>query len=274
MTLSKLLLYTSCSIYGVSFLGHLLSFFGTDKKWQRISFVLMRVGFLISTFYFLSETTQHEFILPIYHFSQAVAFFAWALAFVYLVLLTRIQSESFGLILTPILFIFSLLASLYIDVKAKPISIDLDVYFSMHIISAFFAYAAFTISFAAGILYLIQQHELKSKQVGKFYQKLPALHVLEQLIFQPMVWGAGLLILAVGVGFLWSKSAFNELWLTDPKTLATVLSALIYSVILYLHYVSSFRGKRVIVLSLFAFGMILFSFLGMRFIDGSHNFMR
>lgn len=274
MKLSQILLTASCALYAFSFLSHLVSFNRPDRIWQRVSLVLMRVGFLAGTFYFLAETTEHEFILPIYHFSQAMAFFAWSLAFVYLVLLVRIQSESFGLILAPILFLFSLLACLSINLEAKPITVEFNAYFSMHIISAFFAYACFTISFAAGLLYLIQQHELKSKHAGRFYQKLPSLPALERLIFQPMVWGAGLLILAVVVGFLWSKSAFNEYWFSDPKTIVTVLSACVYTGILYLHYVSAFRGKRVIVFSLMAFGMILFSFLGMRFIDGSHNFMR
>ena len=45
------------------------------------------------------------------------------------------------------------------------------------------------------------------------------LEELEQLIFQPMIWGALLLVSAVGIGFMWSKSAFNEYWISDPKTI-------------------------------------------------------
>jgi len=201
-----------------------------------------------------------------------MAFFAWSLAFVYLVLFVRIQNESFGLILTPILLAFSVLAGLSFRQGAAPAKVPEDAYFALHVVSAFFAYACFTISFAAGVLYLIQQHELKSRHHGRFYHKLPALEALEKLIFQPMVWGASLLFTAVTIGFVWSKAAFGQYWLADPKTLATLATILCYAAVLYQHYVSAMRGKRVIVFSLVAFGMVIVTFLGMRFVEGSHHY--
>ena len=48
---------------------------------------------------------------------------------------------------------------------------------------------------------------LKSKNAGTFYHKLPSLEELEKLIYQPMIWGASLLGLAVVIGLVWSKAA-------------------------------------------------------------------
>ena len=150
----------------------------------------------------------------------------------------------------------------------------LNPYFTVHIISAFFAYASFTLSFSAGILYLIQYRELKSKTQGKFYHKLPSLEELERLICQPLIWGAPLLLTAMGVGILWSKSAFGEFWIFDPKTIATGVISSLYFLILYFRSVSSIRGKQVAVLSLVAFALVIFSFVGTRFIHGSHDFLQ
>ena len=112
ITLPTVLLFLSCFFYAAAFLVHLLSFFGSIENANRPAFILMRIGFLIGTFYFVTEAIERGAFLPVANFPQALAFFAWSLAFVYLVLLIRIQTESFGLILTPILFSLLALASM------------------------------------------------------------------------------------------------------------------------------------------------------------------
>jgi len=236
---------------------------------------LLRVGFLVATFYLAEEALDHGFFLPVANLSQAFAFFAWSLAFAYLVLLVKIQSESFGLALSPILALLILAAFLGKEGTAEkgPLNpVLLNPYFVMHIISAFFAYACFALSFAAGILYLIQHHELKARHTGRFYHKLPSLEELESLIYQPLMWGVPLLGLAIGVGFFWSKISFGSFWIFEPKTIATALTAILYFMILYLHSRAFLRGKQTALLSLVAFGFVIFGFVGMRFIHGSHYF--
>lgn len=277
MNLSSWVLMLSALCYGAAFLLHWLSFSGIRQESHRFAFALMRLGFLIATFYFAAETLEHGFFLPVVNFSQAMAFFAWSLAFVYLVLVVKAQSDSFGLILSPILLTLTLASFWAKRHFAYPQEIQpvlLDSYFIVHIVCAFFAYASFTLSFAAGILYLIQYRELKVKKAGTFYHKLPSLEALEKLIYQPLVWGAPLLAAAIGIGMAWSQSAFGQAWFFDPKTIATVVTAIFYFMILYLRYISSVRGRQVAVLSLFAFALVVFSFVGMRFIPGSHNFLQ
>lgn len=277
MNLSEILLLASAISYGIAFLIHYLSFSEVRGSAHRPAFGFMRVGFLISTFYFAAEAIEHGFFLPVANFSQAMAFFAWSLAFVYLVLVVKAQIESFGLILAPILLTLTTtayLAKLHLPSHETVKPFLLNPYFTVHIISAFFAYACFTLSFAAGILYLIQYRELKAKKAGTFYHKLPSLEELEKLIYQPLVWGAPLLLTAIAIGIIWSKSAFGEFWIFDPKTIATAVIAVLYLAILYLRFISSIRGKQVAVMSLFVFALVVFSFVGMRFMEGSHNFLQ
>lgn len=276
--LSKIILILSAAVYGAAFALHLLSFTGKAAAGHVRAFSLLRVGFLLSTIYFVSEAIDRGAFLPVLNPSQAMAFFAWSVAFVYLVLLIRVQTNSFGLILTPILFLLTLGAVLtyaYSESLDNPSwTATANPYFRVHIGSAFFAYASFTLSFAAGILYLIQHHELKNKHAGTFYHQLPSLEELEKLICQPLIWGAPLLMLAVAVGFLWSKSTYGEYWLFDPKTLASAVTAGLYFVILLLRSTSYLRGKQVAVLSVIAFCLLMFSFVGVRFIAGSHDYLQ
>ena len=276
MTLPLVLLSATAALYLASFAFHLLSFSGVMESGHRPAFSLMRIGFLFATFYFVTEGMEHGSFLPVGNFSQALAFFAWSLAFVYLVLLLHIQSESFGLVLTPVLLLMvgiSCAAAFRNDSVSSALNpLFMNPYFALHIVAAFFAYASFALSFAAGILYLIQNHELKNKRAGNFYHKLPSLESLEKLIYQPLFWGAPLLLAAFGIGFIWSKSVYGKYLFFDPKTIATLFTVLIYFMILLLHKAFTLRGKRAAVLSLLAFSFVLVSFVGTRFIQGSHNF--
>lgn len=266
-------LIVSASFYFFAFVFHLLSFFGDHEKGNQRALAFMRIGFIAATGYFAIEAAGEGAMLPVENVSQALAFFSWSLTFVYLVLLSGVQNESFGLILTPVLIVLLVASGLCFHVEPpKPLPAP-NPFFTIHIVAAFFAYACFTISFAAGVLYLIQQHELKSKHAGTFYHKLPSLENLDKLICQPMMWGSALLLMAVVIGFVWSKSAFNEYWISDPKTIATLTISAVYAGVLFLRYKSSMRAKHIAVLSVVAFTLVLVSFIGMRFIQGSHNFV-
>lgn len=273
-TFSFICLTVSFFLYVFSFAAHMASFRAPRGGSHKAANGFLRAAFGVSTFYFIAEAFRHHYFLPVIHLPQALAFFAWAIAFVYGILFARAERDSFGLILTPLLFVLTGAACLAFPIESTSMKYSPNVFFAAHILSAFFAYACFTVSFAAGVLYLIQQHELKTHKTGTFYHRLPALEALEKLIFQPMILGAVLLFTAIVVGFLWSRFQFGEFWLTDPKTIATFFIVVAYSEILYLHYVFSMRGKRVVVFSLVAFGLMIFTFVGLRFVEGSHNFLQ
>lgn len=278
MNLSVILLIASTLFYALATLFHLFSFWDLREKGHREAAWLLRAGFLASTLYFCIEAYRYGAFLPVLSHDQAMAFCAWSLAFVYIVLLAKIQSDSFGLILNPVLFLLVGFATLT-RVFCKDIHINikselLHTYFVFHILSAFFAYACFGISFAAGVLYLIQHRELKSKHAGRFYHKLPSLESLEKLVFQPLFWGTPLLLTALVLGFAWSKSAFGVYWALDPKTVTTIAILFLYTFILYFRQSKKFSSKRIAAWSTLSFVLVMISFVGVRFIQGSHNYFQ
>ncbi len=268
------MLSLSAAAYLAAFFLHLGSFRDPAARTHRPGFALMRVGFLLATFYLVTEAVRRGAFLPIAGMSEALAFFAWSLAFVYLVLLVSAQIDSFGLILTPVLLLFTAVAALTAVPGSGGYQVPPNPVFMLHILAAYFAYASLTISFVAGILFLIQSRELKARRAGTFYHKLPSLESLENLIYQPMIWGASLLLAAVILGFVWSLTAFGELWLLDPKTLAASATSLFYFFILCLRYRASLRARKGALLALAAFALVIFSFVGTRFIEGSHDYLR
>jgi ABC-type transport system involved in cytochrome c biogenesis permease subunit len=255
---------------------HALSFWNLRESGHREGVRFLSAGLIGLTLFFILEAFRRHFFLPVLSHDQVLAFWAWSLAFVYLVLFSKIRSPSFGFILMPVLT-----AVIWLAVPTRIFCKDLQQvirpellhpYFAIHLSTAFLAYASFAIAFAAGFLYLLQRHALKSKRAGVFYQKLPSLEELERLMVQPFFWGSALMTAALGVGLIWAEQAFQESWIFDPKTLVTALVILAYAGSAQLRRLGVLSARKMAVFSLILFSLTVFAFISMRFIAGSHDY--
>ncbi len=278
MIFSVSLLILASFFYLMAMVGHVLSFADLRERGHQEAVWMLKVGFLISSIYFVFEAYQRHSFLPVVSHDQVLVFLAWSLAFVYLVLLSQSRSDSFGLILMPILLALTVLAiptrlfckDLHSTLKPELMTVT----FAVHIMSAFLAYACFGLSFAASILYYIQHRQLKTKQTGCFYHKLPSLENLDRLLTHAIGWGALLLAIAVGVGIYWSKAAFGHYWIFDLKTIVTVCWIFLY-IRLFEGRLSSRRSARSTAFWAAAcFLLVMISFIGLRFVPKSHDYLQ
>ena len=69
---------------------------------------------------------------------------------------------------------------------------------------AFVGYAGLTVAFAAGLMYLLQFRELKSKHFGAIFRFFPPLETLDRLGRRGLLVGFPFLTLAVLVGWAWT----------------------------------------------------------------------
>lgn len=269
MNAATLLNSLALSAYGPAFAFYWVEFLRPSRnehpswgsRFFEIGFMVQTLGVLTHAFTD-SRMLPAKFYLPVASLGEASGFFAWALAFVYLILVRRLKTEGFGLVLVPILILF--LIPTFFPFPERTLSAQHfhNVYFLIHILSIFFGFASFTLSFISGILYWIQDRSLKLKVKGNFYSKLPSLEDMEHFIFKTILWG--LLLLGAGIlaGSLWSKNVFGSWVVREPKSFASLLTWGVYFLIVYLHKISMMKGKRLALLSLAAFLFVLVTFWG------------
>jgi ABC-type uncharacterized transport system permease subunit len=268
MTLSTGLLVFVGASYLAAFASYVHDFSKGIRRPVSWGSRLIEAGFLVHTLqifaytFSVSRSLQTHLYFPVGTLPENSTFFAWSLGFVYLILVKRHQTEGFGLVLSPLLLLF-LIPAIFPSTPTDAIVPYLDDnYFLLHILSAFFGYSSFTLSFAAGILYLVQDRALKLKTHLEFYHQLPPLEALERFIFRTIFWGLVLLGVAILTGGLWTLSSFGTFILIEPKSLATIFTWCFYLVLIYLHEVASVKGRRVMLVSVWAFGLVLFTFIG------------
>ena len=144
----------------------------------------------------------------------------------------------------------------------------------IHTTCSLLSYVAFLIAFVSGVLFLVQERQLKRKTMGFLFRRLPSLETLDALNFQAV--GTGFWLLSVGVlfGLLGSKSLLGRWWEGDPKEYVAVGLWLSYFALWLVRLRSTLRGRRVALLSMLGFSLVLFTFIGIsRLVPSLHPYL-
>ena len=144
----------------------------------------------------------------------------------------------------------------------------------MHLICSLSSYLAFLVAFVTGVMFLIQDRQLKHKHMGWWFHRLPALGTLDRANYVAIAIGFSLLTVGVVSGFIGAKLLFGRWWSGDPKEYLTVAVWVGYCVLWLVRMRTTLRGRRVALLSILGFSLVFFTFVGASWIVPSwHAFI-
>ncbi len=174
----------------------------------------------------------------------------------------------------PLIFIMMLSSSIY-PREIKPLSPVLQSYWlGIHTILAFTGDAAFAMACGIGIMYLLQEYFVKKKKLGSLFHRLPSLQILDEINYRLITIGFPLLTLAIITGALWAESAWGSYWQWDPKEVWSLITWLIYALVLHVRLRAGWRGKRAAILSILGFIVVIITFFGVNLLLNSlHGFV-
>lgn len=132
----------------------------------------------------------------------------------------------------------------------------------LHLLCAWLSYAAFLTAFVAGGLFLIQEHQLKRKQMGFWFHRLPSLESLDRLNFQAIGIGWALLTVGIVLGLGEARGRMGQWWNGDSKEVLTVALWVTYVLLWLVRLRSTLRGRRVALLSVLGFVLVVVSLVG------------
>jgi cytochrome c-type biogenesis protein CcsB len=230
------------------------------------------VGFALNTMFLIYEMVVMGHV-PMTNIHESLIFFTWAIVLIYLVLEYKWKIRVLGAFIITIAFLLILASTLF-----PPSTGPLPQYFSsawlgVHTTLAFLADASFAIAFCIAMMYIIQERQLKHKNPGGFYRRLPPLDVLDDLSYRAIVMGFPLLTLAMITGAIWADSAWGSYWGWEPKEIWSLITWLIYASYLHARLVTGWRGRKAAYLAVIGFLIVLFTFLGVNLLlPGRHAF--
>jgi cytochrome c-type biogenesis protein CcsB len=200
-----------------------------------------------------------------YEFSLA---FIFAILVMYLVFERMYDTRQLGAIVLPIaagmaIYVWSLPSSLRESTDLIP-ALQNNLMMTAHVSSAIFAYATLAVSFAAAVLFLVQDR--------KSISWLPKKEMLDDIGYRAVTIGFPLLALVLILGSVWAHEAWGSYWSWDPKETASLVTWLIYAIYLHTRSLRGWRGSRSAVVLLIGFAAVCFTYYGNYFFGGLHAY--
>lgn len=132
----------------------------------------------------------------------------------------------------------------------------------LHVTCALLSYVAFLVACVTGMLFLVQERQLKHKTMGWLFHRLPSLEILDRVNFTSIGLGFALLSAGVGLGLVGSALLLGRWWPDDPKTALALLLWAAYCVLWVVRLRATLRGHRIALYSMLSFGLVLLTFVG------------
>jgi len=257
-------------LYAVGTVGYLIYVIRTEKVIHRIAYGFLLAGFLSHTFELVMLVSQIR-QMPVTTLPQTFSLFAWAIVGSYLAFQLKFNIRILGTFVSPLAVVFMLLSSA-IPGRAIPNSqLFKSFWLTLHVATMFIGMAIFALAFCAGIMYLLQERQIKSKSFGLLYRRLPSLEVLDSLNYVCLTFGFPLITIGVISGFVYAAAVWQSFWHWDPKEILSVVTWLIYAVLLHERLAVGWRGRRAAIMAIIGFSVILVTFVGTSVILKVHH---
>ena len=230
----------------------------------RFSFLAIGLGFIFQTA-FLSIRGHSLGRCPLTNLFEVFIFLAWSIALIYMLVGSAYRLSLMGAFTAPLVFLlqaFALIAPIDVrHVSNAPGNPWLEFHASVSII----AYGAFALACIAGVMYLVQERQLKTHHLHSVFYHLPPLTDLFAAITRLLWLGFALYTLGLVSGF------FTGHPLPRPQVVAAIGVWLLYAAILQGRHLRRLAPKRVAGLCIAGFGAALTLLWGITFSAQTHT---
>ncbi|MBI5195229.1 MAG: c-type cytochrome biogenesis protein CcsB [Nitrospirae bacterium] len=273
MELNVLFFEFALTLYLIATVIGIIGLFKGTKISHKAILIFTAIGFLFHTTNIAVRYIKGGYF-PVTNIHEAASFFSWCIVLLFLLLEYRYKIGLLGSFIMPIVFVLMLSSSVFPrEIKEAPPMLQ-SYWLCIHTVLAFLGDAAFAMAFGVGIMYLIQERHLKSKHLNGLFQKLPNIQVLDELNYRLITIGFPLLTLAIITGVIWASTAIGQFWRWDPKEVWSLITWIIYAIVLHLRLTVGWRGRKAAILSIVGFIAVIFTFFGVNLIlKGYHDFV-
>lgn len=131
---------------------------------------------------------------------------------------------------------------------------------AVHVGLAVAGLAAFAVATGVAGMYLVMEREAKRKRFGLLFDRLPSLQFLDDLHRKLALWGFLGLSLTLISGAFFARTSETSYW--SLKAIVTVGVWLIFGLVLQARVFGGWRGRKLALLTMGGFCVLLVSFVG------------
>jgi cytochrome c-type biogenesis protein CcsB len=136
----------------------------------------------------------------------------------------------------------------------------------IHVPANFIGYGTFSLAAMVGVAYLLKSNNILA-------DRLPALEVLDDVMYKSISVGFAFFTVATILGALWAADAWGGYWSWDPKETWALIVWLNYAAWLHMRLMAGLRGRAAAWWAVVGLVVTTFAFLGVNmFLSGLHSY--
>jgi cytochrome c-type biogenesis protein CcsB len=259
-------------IYLLSAAGYIVYILKPELKQAAVASLWAAAAGLVLHLGYFSLRWAESGRIPVTNFFEAANFLGMGIILVFLIMEFRFRIAALGSFMLP-LVILLMLPAFILSGDIKELNPVLKSgWLGVHTSLAVLGDAAFAFAFIISVMYLIQERQLKAKNLGALFHRLPSLDIMDTLGYKALTFGWPLFTLGMITGSIWANSAWGTYWSWDPKETWSLITWVIYLVLLHLRTIG-WRGRKMAFLSILGFAFVLVSFFVVSRVNiGKHTF--
>jgi len=168
--------------------------------------------------------------IPLSTIYDAFSFLAFSILFVYMILETSLKNRGSGLFILSFAFILEVISTINHSWEPETNELLRNPVFAIHASMSIMGYTALSLSAIYALMYIVQDYNLKKRNLGKLFMQLPALSYLEKMGVRSVVIGIILLGIGILLGHIMATKLIGSFWPKDVKVVVSDLVWIIYLV--------------------------------------------
>jgi ABC-type uncharacterized transport system permease subunit len=156
-----------------------------------------------------------------------------------------------------------LIAEVFLDAPSLAITQD-SMGITVHIITSIVAFGVLSIAGVYAVFVALIDHLLRQHTFNKLVQALPALEVLEKLLFHLIAVGFVILTISLITGLIFINDLFGQH--LAHKTLLSVFAWMVFATLLWGRWKRGWRGRVAVRMTLAGIALLLLSYFGSKLI--------
>jgi HemX protein len=227
---------------------------------------VLLIGFILNSI-FLYERGKALGQCPLTNLFEVVAFINWSLVLTYLAIGPVYRMSILGAFTAPLVFLLNFLALVVpVDVPVSPHHLGWTL--EAHAALTLIGFGMLGVAALAGLMYLIQEHQVKRRSLDNWFYSLPAMGRLETVHRLVLKWAFLLFSIGMLFGFFIPRqTAFD--WV---KVFWSAFVWLVYAVILLAPRLVHMSRKKAAWLSVTGYIFLLLTFWGINSLSQDHRF--
>ncbi|MBV9624562.1 MAG: cytochrome c biogenesis protein CcsA [Acidobacteria bacterium] len=247
-------LRVALALYAVGMAYVLVALTRTRELLNRLA---LHAAYLGMVFHFVAivERVRQSGELSLASLALAASVLGFVIMVVFLLVYMLYQTASPGIVVFPLVFLLTFVGATRQQPFILTSASARQGWLIAHISLVFAGYAALVLSLSASLIYLMQEHSLKTKRAGGVISRLPALEVTDEIGFRSLLIGFPFMTAGLVAGMVIAQANFGRVDFRDAKILLSLLTWAVYLILLYTRWSAGWRGRKAAYLAAGAFAM-------------------